>query len=424
MPVPTSRGACEALDARDPLRSLRARFSLPDDVVYLDGNSLGARPVEALDRVSRVVASEWGRDLIRAWNTAGWIDLPRVVGDKIARLVGAGPGEVAVADSTSVNLFKALHAAASVTPAARTRLVTERRNFPTDVYIAGTVAEALGWELVLVDDREAVTGALDDRTAVLLLTHVDYRTGAMHDMAAVTHAAHEHGALVVWDLAHSAGAMPVDLKGADADLAVGCGYKFLNGGPGAPAFLWAHPRLGDAVRQPLTGWMGHRTPFDFDWRYVPAEGARRFLCGTPPVLSLAALECGVDSLLAAEPLGGLAALREKSVALADVFIALVEARCAGHGLTIASPRDARRRGSHVSLTRTEGGYAIVQALIARGVIGDFRPGDESAPDILRFGFAPAYVRYVDVWDAVDHLAAVLAGGEWRDPALAVRKAVT
>ncbi|MGE3473543.1 MAG: aminotransferase class V-fold PLP-dependent enzyme, partial [Vicinamibacterales bacterium] len=311
-----------------------------------------------------------------------------------------------------------------ISPPGRSRLVTERRNFPTDVYIAGAVAEALGWELALVDDREAVTGALDDRTAVLLLTHVDYRTGAMHDMPAVTRAAHERGALVVWDLAHSAGAMPVDLTGADADLAVGCGYKFLNGGPGAPAFLWAHPRLGDALRQPLTGWMGHRSPFDFDWRYAPAEGARRFLCGTPPVLSLAALECGVDTLLAAEPLGGLPALREKAAALGDTFIALVEARCAGHGLAVVSPRDAGRRGSQVSLTRAEGGYAIVQALIARGVIGDFRPGDESAPDILRFGFAPAYVRFVDVWDAVDHLAAVLAGGGWRDPALAVRKAVT
>ncbi|MFO1323966.1 MAG: kynureninase [Burkholderiales bacterium] len=425
------RDACLRLDADDPLAALRAQFALPAGVVYLDGNSLGPLPAATAARLRDVVGDEWGRGLIRSWNTAGWIDLPRRVGDKIARLIGAGPGEVVVADSTSVNVFKALCAALDLVRAdapGRRGIVSERGNFPTDLYIADTLARQRGLTLALVD-AEAVPAALDATTAVVLLTHVDYRSGRMHPMAAINRAAHAAGALAVWDLAHSAGAVPVDLSGAGdadaaADVAVGCGYKYFNGGPGAPAFLWMHPRhtaTMDArrMRQPLAGWLGHAAPFAFAPDYEPAAGIARFACGTPAVLSLAALECGVDTVLAAEPFGGVDALRRKSLALTELFIELVAQRCEGHGLVLRSPRDAALRGSQVSYARGEGAYAVMQALIARGVIGDFR-----APDVLRFGMAPLYTRYVDVFDAVDALAQVLSSGEWRDARFGVAAAVT
>lgn len=421
------RADCLALDAADPLAPLRTQFDLPEGVIYLDGNSLGALPRATAPRVQHVVRQEWGEGLIRSWNTAGWIDLPRRLGDRIATLVGAGPGEVVVADSTSVNLYKVLSAAldlARVDAPQRRCIVSERHNFPTDLYIAESVARERGLALRLVDEEE-VLAALDDTVAVLMLTHVHYRTGRMHDMAQVNAAAHEAGALVVWDLAHSAGAVPLCLK-ADppADFAVGCGYKYLNGGPGAPAFAWAHPRHAarmDALGQwqPLSGWMGHAAPFEFDPHYRPAPGMARFLCGTPSVIGMSALECGLDTLLAAEPLGGIGALRRKSTALTELFIELVESRCAGHGLSLRTPRDPRQRGSQVSWAREEGGYAIVQALIERGVIGDFR-----APDLLRFGFAPLYTRHVDVWEAVEHLVQVLESGQWRDARFHRRAAVT
>jgi kynureninase len=420
-----TRDDCLALDARDPLRDLRDRFELPPGVIYLDGNSLGALPKATLARLHTVVQDEWGRQLIQSWNSAGWITLPQRVGDKIARLVGAGPGELVVADSTSVNLYKVLSAALAIARAdapARRRIVSELTNFPTDLYIAEGLARQHGAELVLVESDD-VDAALDDRTAVLMLTQVNYRTGRLHDMEAVTRRAHQAGALAVWDLAHSAGALPVDLLGARADFAVGCGYKYLNGGPGAPAFVWVHPRHADRFRQPLSGWMGHASPFEFSPAYQPAAGISRYLCGTPPVLSLAALECGVDTVLAAR----IEALREKSIALTQCFIDLVETRCAGHALTLASPRDAQQRGSQVSFARAQGGYAIVQALIARGVIGDFRAGDparDSMPDILRFGFTPLYTRFVDAWDAVEHLRQVLESGEWTQPRFNRRAAVT
>ncbi|APR76659.1 Kynureninase [Minicystis rosea] len=425
--TPMDRNRCQALDAEDTLASLRELFELPDGVVYLDGNSLGVLPAGAAARIEQVVREEWGRGLIRSWNTAGWMEMPRRIGDKIARLVGAGAGEVVVADSTSVNLFKVLTAALDLQRAdapKRTRIVSERHNFPTDLYIAQSLARERGLELSLVDDADAIPAQLDDRLAVLMLTHVNYRSGRMHRMGELTAAAHAAGALTLWDLAHSAGAVPVDLAGSDADFAVGCGYKYLNGGPGAPAFAWAHPRHTTRMDteqrwQPLSGWMGHAAPFEFTPHYRPAAGVARFVCGTPPVLAMAALECGVDSVLAAEPLGGMAALRHKSLALTDLFIELVEQRCAGHGLTLQTPRDPAWRGSQVSFARAEGGYAIMQALIARGVIGDFR-----APDILRFGFTPLYTRYVDVWDAVEHLHEVLDGGEWRDARFQTQAAVT
>ncbi len=430
-----TRDHCLDRDARDPLAPVRARFALaPVDaqgLIYLDGNSLGVLPVETMGRVRQVVEEEWGVDLIRSWNSAGWITLSQRIGDKIAQLVGAQPGELIVADSTSVNLYKVLSAAmatASADAPDRRRILSERTNFPSDLYIASTVVREHGFELELAD-AEDIASRLDARVAILLLTHVNYRTGRMHRMADVTRAAHEAGTIVIWDLAHSAGAVPVSLHGdgtpgSAADFAVGCGYKYLNGGPGAPAFAWVHPRHTarmdrEGWRQPLSGWLGHAAPFAFTSEYQPGAGISRFICGTPPVLSLAALECGVDTVLAANASGGMDAIRHKSIALTDLFIALVESRCAGHGLTLVTPREPDDRGSQVSFAHATAGYAIVQALIARGVIGDFR-----APDILRFGFTPLYTRFVDVWDAVDRLTQVLTSGEWQDPRFNVRSAVT
>ena len=424
--MPLTRNDCAALDAADALAPLREQFALPAGTIYLDGNSLGALPRATATRLQQAVADEWGRGLIGSWNHAGWMHLPQRVGDKVARLVGAAPGELVVADSTSVNLYKVLSAALTIQHAdapQRRVIVSERSNFPTDLYIAQSLARAHGCELRLLEHDELVS-ALDAHTAVLMLTHVNYRTGRMHDMAALTARAHDAGALAIWDLAHSAGAVPVDLNGARADFAVGCGYKYLNGGPGAPAFVWVHARHAPRFAQPLAGWMGHAAPFTFTPQYEPAPGIARYLCGTPPVLSLIALDVGVDTVLAAEPLGGMAALRAKSLAMTRLFAELVAERCAGHGLELVSPRDDAQRGSQVCLTRADGAYAIVQALIARGVVGDFRAGDAQAPDIMRFGFTPLYLRHVDVWDAVDHLRDVLTSGQWRDERFQHRAAVT
>jgi kynureninase len=418
----TTREQALALDAADPLAPLREQFVLPPGLIYLDGNSLGVLSKATAARVQQVVTQEWGEGLIRSWNSAGWIDLPARVGDKIARLVGARPGEVVVADSTSVNLFKVLAAALEIQRAdapQRRVILSERSNFPTDLYIAEALARERGVELRLVEHPQDLAGQLDHQTAVLMLTHVNYRSGRMHDLAALTHAAHEAGAMVIWDLAHSAGAVPVDLHAARADFAVGCGYKYLNGGPGAPAFVWVHPDHADRFWQPLAGWMGHASPFEFTPGYRPAAGIARYLAGTPPVLSLAALECGVDTVLAAEALGGMAALRAKSLALTRLFAEAVQARCGGHGLALVSPRDDAQRGSQVCFAHPEIAFPVVQALIARGVIGDFR-----APDILRFGFTPLTLRFADVWDAVEQLVQVLDSGEWRAPRFHQRAAVT
>ncbi|MBQ0958891.1 kynureninase [Ideonella sp. 4Y11] len=432
MTEPITRADCAARDAADPLAPLRAQFALPEGVNYLDGNSLGVLPVTTAARVQQVVTEEWGSGLIRSWNTAGWITLPQRVGDKIGRLVGAKPGELVVADSTSVNLFKVLSAAAQIARAddpARAVIVSERSNFPTDLYIAESVAAQHGMTLELMD-IDAIPARLGADVAVLMLTQVNYRSGRMADMAAVTAQAHAAGALMLWDLAHSAGAVPVDLNAANADFAVGCGYKYLNGGPGAPAFCWVHPRHAERFWQPLSGWMGHAAPFVFEPGYRPAPGIGRFLCGTPPVVAMSALECGVDTLLAAEPLGGMAALRAKSLALSELFMALVGQRLAGSGLTIHTPLDAAQRGSQVSLgVPADGsidGYAVMQALIARGVIGDYRAGDGTAaePHLLRFGFTPLYTRFVDVFDAIDTLVDILASGQWRQPHFMHKGAVT
>ena len=418
---------CELLDQQDPLRSLREQFDLPPGVIYLDGNSLGVLPKATPARVAQAVTHEWGQDLIKSWNSAGWFTLPQRVGDKIARVIGAKPGEVVAADSTSINLYKvlsaALHIAAVDQPHKRT-IVSERSNFPTDLYIAEALCKERGYTLQLVE-AEDISTALQGDVAVLMLTHVNYRTGAMHDMQAVTAQAHAHGTLTVWDLAHSAGAVPVDLHAAQADFAVGCGYKYLNGGPGAPAFVWVNPLHTDRFWQPLAGWWGHATPFEFTPDYRPAPGITRYQCGTQPILSLTALDCGLDTMLAADSLGGMAALRQKSLALTGLFMQLVRTRLHGQGFGIATPAEEALRGSQVSLTRAEGAYAIVQALIARGVIGDFRAGDGAKhADILRFGFTPLYIGYADVWNAAEQLCQVMASGEWQGERFAQKHAVT
>lgn len=429
---------CQALDTQDPLRALRERFALPQGVIYLDGNSLGAQPKAAAARAAEVVTQEWGQDLITSWNKAGWITLPERLGNQFAPWLGLGQGELVFTDTTSINLYKVLSAAARIAredAPGRKKLISERSNFPTDLYIAQSVCQEYGLELVLLEPEE-IAGALQTDVAISMLTHVNYRTGAMHDMAAVTAAAHAKGILCVWDLCHSAGAVPVDLKGADADFAVGCSYKYLNGGPGAPAFVWAHPRLINRFWQPLSGWFGHAEPFKFVPDYHPAQGIQRYLCGTQPMISMSVLQCGIDIYTEAEAFGGMAALRKKSLALTDLFIQLVEERCQGHGLGLATPREHAARGSQVCLTREEGlgvngqgsgAYAIVQALIARGVIGDFRKGDGGTgrhKDILRFGFTPLYVGFADVWNAVEHLRQVLESGEWQRPEFNTVHAVT
>ena len=427
MPMTTSQD-CRTLDAQDPLRELRHQFTLPNGVIYLDGNSLGVMPNTAASRVAKAVTEEWGQGLIRSWNSAGWFDMPQRLGNKIAQLIGAGPGEVVATDSVSINLFKVLSTAlsiAAIDAPQRNTLVSERSNFPTDLYIAEALCKERNLTLLLVEADE-IEAALTPDVAVLMLTHVNYRTGAMHDMNAITASAHANGILCVWDLAHSAGAVPVDLGGDKADFAVGCGYKYLNGGPGAPAFVWVNPKhAARDVWQPLAGWWGHIAPFAFTPDYRPASGINRYLCGTQPVLSMTALDCGLDTVLAAQPLGGMAALRKKSLALTDLFIKLVEERCACHGLGLATPGEHAQRGSQVCLTRPDGAYAIVQALIARGVIGDFRAGDGGAHlDILRFGFTPLYTSFEDVWNAVEHLREVLESGEWKNPEFNQKSAVT
>ena len=426
---------CLARDTADPLRGLCAHFTLPEGLIYLDGNSLGALPRTAAARAAQVVEQEWGQGLIRSWNDAGWFEMPQRVGGRIAPLIGAQSAEVVVTDSTSVNLFKVLSAALAIAAAdtpGKTVVLSERHNFPTDLYIAQSVCQTHGCTLELVEP-DAIAASLNSKVAVLLLTHVNYRTGAMHDMAAITAAAHAAGTLVVWDLAHSTGAVPVDLNGADADFAVGCGYKFLNGGPGAPAFVWAHARHAARAdlpwMQPLTGWFGHAAPFAFTPDYQSAPGMARFLCGTPPVISLAVLDAALDIFDAAHALGGMAALRTKSLALGDLFMELVEQRCGGLGLGIATPRQHAQRGSQVSLTHHDpdaphSAYAIVQALIARGAIGDFRAGAPGEHDILRFGITPLYLGFADMWNAVEQLKQVLETGEWRDARFARKATVT
>jgi kynureninase len=400
-------------DETDPLRAFRDEFRLPEKVIYLDGNSLGALPRRTPERLSRIVEEEWGRSLIRSWNEHDWIRYPRRVGDQIARLVGAEAGEVVAADSTSVNLFKLLGAALGLRP-GRSAVVSERENFPTDLYVAQGLTALVGRHELRLVPRSELSRALDDRVAVVTLTHVDFRSGEVHDIGDFTRRCHEKGALVVWDLSHSAGALPLALDDDQVDFAVGCGYKYLNGGPGAPAYLYVAKRHQRDIRPPLSGWMGHEAPFAFDTDYRPASGIERHLCGTPAILAMAALEVGVEIANRAD----MTEVREKSKRMGDLFLRLVEERCSRFGLEPACPLDAGRRGSQVSLRHPEG-YPVMQALIAEGVIGDFR-----APDILRFGFTPLYLRYADVWDAVEILRRVLEAGTFRRPEFQIRQLVT
>jgi kynureninase len=403
-----------ALDAADALAPYRDLFALPEGVIYLDGNSLGALPKETPARVARVMHEEWGTGLIRSWNSADWIGAPQRVGGKIARLVGAEAHEVVVADSTSVNLHKLIVAALGAQTGRRT-VLSEPGNFPTDLYMVETAIATLGTghRLELVPRDEIVSRITED-TALVMLTHVHYKTADVYDMAAITAAAHAKGALVLWDLSHSVGALPLQLNACHADMAVGCGYKFLNGGPGAPAFLFLAERHHATLRSPLGGWMGHARPFAFVDEYEPAAGIARFLCGTPPILAVAALESGVDLHLRVD----MQQVAAKSRALCELFIDLVASRCASYGVTLVGPPRGAPRGSHVSFRHPDG-YAIMQALIARGVIGDFR-----APDVMRFGLTPLYLRFADIAAAVDVLEEVLRTDAWRAPEYQVRQAVT
>jgi kynureninase len=399
------------LDAADPLAFARQRFTLPEGTVYLDGNSLGAMPAPAPAALANLAERQWGEDLIASWTRHGWIDWPTRIAAKLAPIVGAKPNELLIADSTSVCLFKLLAAAARARPGRKT-ILTQQRNFPTDLYVAQGLAGMLGLTLEAVA-AEQVLDAIDENTAAVTLTHVDYRSAAFHDMARVNERAHSAGALTVWDLSHSAGAIALDLSGTGCDLAVGCGYKYLNGGPGAPAFLYVAEALQDELHSPLQGWMGHSEPFAFDDDYRPAGGILRFLTGTPSILALAALEAGLDTF------AGIAMrdVEAKARALTQLFVEEVEARC-GAVVTLASPRDPRKRGSHIVFAHPQG-YAVMQALIARGVIGDFR-----APDLMRFGFAPLYNRFDDAWRAADVLGDILATSEWDQPRFHERRKVT
>ncbi|WP_313802888.1 kynureninase [Sphingobium sp.] len=402
------------LDARDPLAPFRAEFQLREGLLYLDGNSLGALPRATAPRIADVVSREWGDGLIGSWLKAEWVSAPQRIGDKIARLLGGRPGEIVAADSTSINIFKALAAAVSLRP-DRPVILSERTNFPTDVYMMQGMEAFSGGRLrSRTVDPADVVGALDEEVAVLLLTQVHYKSGLIRDMTAVTRAAHEKGVLVVWDLSHSAGAIEVDLNSANADFAVGCGYKFLNGGPGAPAFIFVAERHQLAARPVLSGWFGHARPFAFEEDYEAVADIGRFLCGTPQVLGLSALECGIDLMLRAD----MRELRRKSVRLGELFIQCMDERCAEFGFSLVSPRDAARRGSQLSYAHPHA-YEMIRALGERQVVGDFR-----APDVLRFGLTPLYLRYRDVVEAVEQLRGVCVSGAWDRPEFRERAAVT
>lgn len=407
--------AVEAMDATDPLRAMRDRFILPEGVIYLDGNSLGAASHAVFGELQQAATQEWAQDLIRAWNTAGWFEMPIELGDQLGRLIGAAAGQTVVCDTTSTNIYKVLHAALEMRP-GRSVIVAEGDSFPTDLYIAEGVASTRDGVLLRLAgvDAPTIEELIDENVAVVLVNHVNYKSGELRDMAALTRKAHAAGALIVWDLCHTAGALPVELDQADADFAIGCTYKYLNGGPGAPAFIYAAQRHHGDISQPLSGWWGHARPFAFERGYVAGTGIRRFLCGTQPVLSMRALK----GALAIWSDVDMAALRKKSVALTELFIQLVETKCGAYGLTLETTRDATMRGSQVSFLHDHG-YQIMRALIERGVIGDFR-----APSTIRFGFTPLYVGYKDVWLAVEVLEDILRTGAWKDQRFAVKEAVT
>ena len=401
----TTRDACVARDSADPLRGFRDRFVLPEGVVYLDGNSLGPMPRAAADVLNRTIEQEWGHDLIRSWNSAGWFDMPARLGDRIGALLGAAPGQTLICDTTSINLYKAIHAAIGLRP-DRNVVIAEEESFPTDLYIIEGAMRSAGRPMqrrLIGRDGPSIDSLLDDQVAVAVLSHVNYRTGELLDMAGITRRLHDAGALVVWDLCHSAGVVEIAFDRHAVDFAVGCTYKYLNGGPGSPAFIAVAKTHQAAAQHPLSGWWGHAAPFAFDRDFRPDAGIRRFLCGTQPIISLRGVEVALDAMQGVE----MAALRQKSLALTELFMARVGALLPG--LDIVTPRLPSSRGSQVGISFDKG-YAVVQAMIERGVIGDFR-----APDLMRFGFAPLYVRYQDVWDAAEMLADCINAEVWRDP---------
>lgn len=405
---------CQAQDSKDPLKANRDHFDIPEGVIYLDGNSLGVLPKGVKEHLSSVISNEWGQDLIKSWNTADWINLPTRVGAKIAKLIGASDHEVIMADSTSINIFKAVAAACRLNP-GKTDILSEPGNFPTDLYMVQGLTDFMeGSYNLRTVDRSQITEAITDQTAVVLLTQVHYVTGHMLDMETITKAAHDKGACVVWDLSHSAGAVPVDLSATRADFAVGCGYKYLNGGPGAPAFIYVADRHQASIQQPLTGWFGHKAPFDFKDTYQPAATIKRMLVGTTGVLAGSTLEKALDAWSDVDMLE----VRKKSVALTEMFIAFTESRLQKFGVTLVSPQDEKERGSHVSLA-FDNGYAVVQALIERGIIGDFR-----APNYMRFGFTPLYIGYEDVYNAVVTLEEILEQEIWKETRFHEKAAVT
>ena len=411
---PVSRDACIARDATDPIGALRDRFVIPDGVIYLDGNSLGPMPRAAANTLRRTIEQEWGQDLIRSWNSAGWFEMPLRIGDRIGALIGAAPGQTVVCDTTSINLYKAVHAAMALRP-ARDVVIAEAASFPTDLYIIEGAMKSAGRPMqrrLVGADAPSIEALLDERVAVVVLSQVDYRTGALLDVAAITERIHKAGALVVWDLCHSAGVIEIEFDRHAIDFAVGCTYKYLNGGPGSPAFISVATAHHGAATHPLSGWWGHAAPFAFDRDFRPDAGIKRFLCGTPPIISLRGVDAALDALEGVE----VAALRQKSLSLAELFMARITGLLPG--LDIVTPRQGSLRGSQVSLA-FEHGYSVVQAMIERGVIGDFR-----APDIMRFGFAPLYLRFRDVWDAAEILAGCIRDEVWRDPRYSQRLAVT
>jgi kynureninase len=409
-----SRDQCVARDAADPLRGFRDRFMIPEGIIYLDGNSLGPMPRAAANVLNRTVESEWGHDLIRSWNTAGWFDMPVRLGDRIGALIGAAPGQTLVCDTTSINLYKAIHAALGLRP-DRDVVIAEDESFPTDLYVVEGAMKSAGRALtrrLIGADGPSIEDVLDEKVAVVVLSHVNYRTGALLDMAAVTRRLHDAGALVVWDLCHSIGVVDIAFDLDAADFAVGCTYKYLNGGPGSPAFISVAKAHQAAATHPLSGWWGHAAPFAFEREFRPDASIKRFLCGTPPIISLRGVDVALDAMEGVE----MAALRQKSLALTELFMARVSALLPD--LEIVTPRQPSLRGSQVGISFDQG-YAVVQAMIERGVIGDFR-----APDLMRFGFAPLYVRFQDVWDAADWLAECINAKVWRDPRFDRRLDVT
>jgi kynureninase len=401
----TSREACVARDSADPLRDFRERFAIPDGIIYLDGNSLGPMPRAAAAVLNHTIEQEWGRDLIRSWNSAGWFEMPVRLGDRVGALLGAAPGQTVVCDTTSINLYKAVHAAIGLKP-DRDVVIAEDESFPTDLYIVEGAMKSVGRPLkrrLVGTDGPSIESLIDQKVAVAVLSHVNYRTGALLDMAAVTRQLHDAGALVIWDLCHSIGVVEIAFDLDAIDFAVGCTYKYLNGGPGSPAFISVAKAHQAAAQHPLSGWWGHAAPFAFDREFRPDAGIKRFLCGTQPIISLRGVDVALDALEGVE----VAALRQKSLALTKLFMARVAALLPD--LDIVTPRQPSLRGSQVGISFDKG-YAVVQAMIERGVIGDFR-----APDLMRFGFAPLYIRFQDVWDAAEMLASCINAEVWRDP---------